>query len=206
VVPANIYYHFYIGLNLSALQGARRAYDWVMRNPVAPVFVSEYVDVVRDFYYGRVARLDTGAWEIWTDGHLQTARFDGPPRDFDLDESAGVIGYVYEDDLQATYVHLLGPRATLVPANGPPKRPYVLRATPGITRAERRGKRLTLDVSGVGRKVLEIGGLTPERPVEVTVYRGPTVVDEPALAADAQGHVSILLEGAGPFTVDVGHP
>jgi hypothetical protein len=206
VVPANIYYHFYIGLNLSALQGARRAYDWVMRNSVAPVFVSDYVDVVRDFYYGRVARLDTGGWEIWTDGRLQTVRFDGPPRDFDLEESSGVLGYVYEDDLQATYVHLLGPRATLVPADAPPKRPYLVRATAGITRAERRGKRLTLDASGVGRKVLEIGGLTPERPVEITVYRGTTVVEEPALAADAHGRASIVIKGPGPFTVDVGHP
>ena len=92
VVPANIYYHFYIAQNLSALQGARRAYDWAMRNAVAPLFVSEYVDIVRDFYYGRVSQVDPRTWEIATDGRLNTVRFDGAPVHIDLEDSTGVIG------------------------------------------------------------------------------------------------------------------
>jgi hypothetical protein len=206
VVPANIYYHFYIGQNLSALEGSTRPYDWAMRNAVAPVFVSEYVDVVRDFHFGRVAALGPGRWRVRTDGRLQTVRFDGEPVHLDLEASRGVIGYVHEPDLATTYVHLLGHESVIVRSEAPPQRPYVRRATHRITRAEVRGRRLSVDLGGYGPKFLEVAGLPPERPVEVTIYRGPTVLDEPGLAADGNGVVRIDLPVAGTYTIDVGRP
>ena len=101
-------------------------------------------------------------------------------------------------------MHVLGTQVTVARGDSPPQRPYVYRSTAHITRADLRGKRLTLDLEGVGPKHVEFAGLAPERPVEITVYRGPTVFDEPALAADARGHVELTLSGEGRFTVDVG--
>lgn len=206
VVPMNIYYHFYIGQNLSALEGAKNAYKYAQNHTLSPVFVSEYVDVVKDFYYGRVAEAGPGAWNVRTDGKLLTVRFDGAPVDVDLDASSGVLGYVYEPSLGATYVHLSGPKATVVLGQAPPRRPYLRRSTHAVTRAEGHGRQLSLDVAGYGPKTLEIAGLPPGRPVEVTVFQGGRIAEEPAAAADAEGVAHLHIDGDGAFTVDVGHP
>src|SRR5439155_995443 len=73
VSPVNVYYHFYSGERVASLAALRVVYDWARRQPVAPVFTSEYLAMVEGFRTARVARAGAG-YRVWDHGALRTIR------------------------------------------------------------------------------------------------------------------------------------
>ena len=203
VVPVNIYYHCYITQKSSALAGIKRAYDWVVRHDLAPMFASQYVAIVQDFYHGRVARLGPKAWRIRTQGHLRTVRFDGPRVEIDLRRSKGVMGYKWEAELSSTYVHLTGPEATVVTTDLPPKRAYLYQASHHVEGFTRKGRAIHLTITGVGQKKIWIGGVEPER-AYAALFSAPHDPDRQVIAqADRGGRVAFEFKGNGTYAVRV---
>jgi hypothetical protein len=49
IYPMNVYYHFYVVEKPAALKAMRDILSWVERQRPAPLFVSQYVDIIRDF-------------------------------------------------------------------------------------------------------------------------------------------------------------
>ena len=101
--PIDIYYHSYIASKNASLTSLRRVYDWVLSQPVQPVFSSEYVRKVLDFNRMVIAR-DGDGWLIHSGGALRTLRVPEGVALPDLTRSPGIAGY--QDAAPGPYVHL----------------------------------------------------------------------------------------------------
>ena len=182
VSPVNVYYHFYSGERVASLAALRVVYDWARRQPVAPVFTSEYLAMVEGFRTARVARAGAG-YRVWDHGALRTIRFDAGRFDagrfdaghgaVDMTRSRGVLGFTRHQG--SVYVHLEGPgEAFIVPSATPGPGPYLAGASHRVSRWQREGKDWSFKLEGIGAKSAEIGGLRAgeERRVEISGSEG----------------------------------
>ncbi len=166
IVPMNIYYHFYVVEKPAALAAMRDIMDWVLRQQPAPLFVSEYIDVVRDFEDLRVARVEAGsdeAWRVRNSGYCRTVRFDRFDRHVDLERSRGVIGYRLLPAQQALFVHLDDSHDhTIVLSPKLPAQPHIRRATSYVDQLQLGQDRVTFVTRGIGRKYITVANLRPD--------------------------------------------
>ena len=199
VLPANVYFHFYIARKPASLAGVKAVYEWALRQDLAPVFASEYLDGVRGFIGGRVERAGPGTWRVSGDPGVRTLRFDGAPVEIDLERSRGVLGYLWLPAVSATYVHLARPDALVVMGDAPPTAPYLRQASHRVSawRVAEGGVRLTMH--GVGRKKLWLGGVA-DGAYAVRVDGAPV---ETVRAAD--GRLAAAFDGNGAVAVEVNH-
>lgn len=161
IVPIDVYFHFYSARNVTALTALEEVFDWVATQPVAPLFASEYVDIVRDASLARIVRSGSGAWTVKKGPSLRTVRFDELVH-VDVARSRGVVGYLQDAALRATYVHLDGSReSTVVLAAAPPAVPYLVRASHFVDDAALSPATLAWTTHGPGRRTFVFGGLTP---------------------------------------------
>ncbi len=205
VLPANVYYHFYIGRKPASMAGVKAVYDWVRRRDLAPVFVSDYIDVVRDFMVGRVVPAGDRTWRVRVGRHLRTVRFEGEVH-VDLERSRGVLGYLHAESVDATYVHLGQADATVALGDAPPSTPYLRQASHRVEswRVLPDGVRLT--VRGVGRKKLRLGGVPDgDYALWVDGARVATLVaHDGALEAgfDGNGVIPVEMLRQGPAAIE----
>ena len=165
VAPVNLYYHFYSAERVAALVSLRYVHEWVGRQPLARLFTSEYLAIVEGFRTARIARVAAG-WRVWEHGALRTVRFDDTRATVDLARSQGLLGYVHHQG--ALYVHLAGPEpALIVLGDRPPQTPYLVQASHRVTGWSREASRVTLSLSGVGPKLVELAGFPADREIAV---------------------------------------
>jgi hypothetical protein len=162
VVPVDVYLHYYSARNQTALTALHEIFAWAMRQELAPMFASEYVDVVRDALWARIGRTSDGDWIIHKGPALRTVRFDDASLHVDVAASHGVIGYVQEPALHATYVHLDGAaEARIRLAQHAPVTPYLERATGFVDALRFAARRIEIGTHGIGRRDFVLAGLTP---------------------------------------------
>ena len=192
VVPVDVYFHYYSARNVTALTALEEIFDWVVRQPLAPVFASEYVDVVRDFDWARIARSGAERWTVRKGPSLRTVRFDDPTLHVDLARSRGVIGYLEEPSLGATYVHLDGTREAVIQlqhAPPPPTMaPYLERATHVADEVQLSTEKLQLTTRGPGRRTFVFANLPAG-----ARYHSPSG----EVIVDPRGRLTVTLPG-GP--------
>lgn len=195
LLPVDVYFHFYIGRNRAGLTGLLETLEWATAEPLAPMFTSAYVDVVRDFHWARIARAADGTWTVRKGAALRTLRVDDPAFEVDLARSRGVIGLLHVPALGATYLHLDGSTEVIVrPGKGPPTGLHLVEASHVVDGLAPRGRGFTFSTEGVGRRTFVLGGLAPG-----ASYRGP---DGEAVAVDADGRLTLAMPG-GPARVVV---
>lgn len=101
--PINIYYHFYSGEHMGSLTALKKVHDYALREPIIPIFTTEYVRIARDFFTTGIQKKEDG-YLLTTSGHLRTLRYDGEDRFVDLRRSRGVLGFAHKGG--SLYVHL----------------------------------------------------------------------------------------------------
>ena len=106
----DIYYHTYAASKQASLNALHKVYGWAMNQPLHPVFASEYIRKVQDFYTLALAR-DGDAWRIRSRGDLRTVRIPQSWGKVDLAQSQGIAGSKAAD--ANAYVHLTGSSALL---------------------------------------------------------------------------------------------
>lgn len=164
VVPVDVYFHFYSARNITALTALREVLDWAARQPLAPLFASEYVDVVHDAQSARLARLGDGRWLVRKGPSLRTVRFDDPHLLVDVARSRGVLGFVQEPALGATYVHLDDSReAVIALGTAAAPTPYLERASGWVDRLRARPDAIEWTTHGPGRRRVVFAGLAPHQ-------------------------------------------
>lgn len=165
VVPMNVYYHFYVVEKPPSLAAMHDVMRSVLDRRPAPLFVSEYIDVVRDFETMRLGRIDPVSdegWRVLNSGYARTIRFDRWDRHLDLERSRGVIGYRRAPEQKALYIHLDESHDhTVVLTATPPTRPYLSYATSYLERVVIGADRISLRTRGIGRKHLAFANLPP---------------------------------------------
>ncbi len=120
-----------------------------------------------------------------------------------MERSAGVLGYLRDDDLKTTYVHLAGGEATVVLADEAPTRPHLRQASHALPRFEVREGGVALQIRGVGEKKVWLGGLAPRHRFRVSAFarEQPPVHLQPV--SDEAGRLHFRFKGNGTWTVDV---
>ncbi|WP_370681122.1 bifunctional glycoside hydrolase 114/ polysaccharide deacetylase family protein [Comamonas sp. GB3 AK4-5] len=106
----DIYYHTYSASKLASINALHKAYGWAARQPLHPVFPSEYIRKVQDFYGAALAREGDG-WRIRTQGELRTVRIPKAWGPIDMQTSTGVAGS--NDFQQDRFVNLVNGAAFL---------------------------------------------------------------------------------------------
>ena len=205
VLPVDVYYHFYIARNPSALTGLRNVLDWAVARPLAPMFTSEYVDVVRDFQWVRLAKRGEATWVARKGPALRTLRFDTADVHVDLDRSAGVIGYLQDRALGVTYVHLDGSaEVRVVTAPAAPARPYVRAASHRVDALRVSGGVITFITGGPTKRTFTFAGVGPgSRHRVASIGQGDEQPLVAHAAADSSGVLQFVLLDRSPGDVRV---
>ena len=103
--PIDIYYHFYSGSKRASLNALKRVFDWALRQPVMPLYTTEYIPKAMDFYAASIAERGSNGWIAAGLDDVRTLRFEGYHFP-DLVHSEGVAGY--RQDRNVTYIHFDG--------------------------------------------------------------------------------------------------
>ena len=128
--PVDIYFHSYSASKPAGVKALHKVFGWAETQPLHPVFASEYIRKVQDFYTMAIAR-DGDGWRIRGDGRLRTLRLPAGLRP-DLATAQGIAGF--NANQEGYYLHLadsaawfaaVSPAATPVAA---PSQPYLFDA------------------------------------------------------------------------------
>lgn len=117
--PINIYYHFYSASTYESLKALKKVYNHALSKDVIPVFTSDYVKSVLDFYNAEIFNYKN-SWIIVSDGNIKTLRV--------KDKYPIINEYVcgYRKINEETYLHLCGnPPYKIVLTDTPPKEVYI---------------------------------------------------------------------------------
>jgi hypothetical protein len=197
VEPINVYIHFYSGQKEASLRALTSVLDWVVKQPIAPVFTSDFVQREYGFVRARYFRIgDKGrtGWRISRYGKETTVRFDHAEGLYpDFDRSDGVIGFSRLNRSLYLFLSPDLPSVQVFLTRRKPSVPYLSSAT-GDVRFERvpnQGVRVTYMGWEAGSR-LRIANLAPGK----TYRLSPCGRRESCLrAADPGG--SLLLKNPG---------
>lgn len=164
--PMNLYYHFYGGIKNESLEALDYIYDYVRTMDAAPIFASQYCQIVEDFYQTRIGKEGQAFW-VENNGFLRTVRFSREVN-IDIDRSEGVLGYSYHEG--QTYIHLDGSRhRRILLADTTPDVPYFIQATQHVDQRSYDGTHLRFIYRGFGKAFIKVGGLLAATPYQVTL-------------------------------------
>jgi hypothetical protein len=92
IKPINVYYHNYIGTKAASLRSLKEVYQWSVRQPIFPVFASDYIVKVPDFRRAGVARYLDGRWKVSGLGNIRSLRILNQNTWPDLRSTRSIIG------------------------------------------------------------------------------------------------------------------
>jgi hypothetical protein len=167
IYPINVYYHFYVVEKPAALAAMHDINKWVLKQEPAPLWVSQYVDIVRDFEDMRVAAVgkpEDETWRVLNSGYCRTIRFDRFDRHVDLERSRGVLGYRRLPRQRALYVHLDDSHDhTIALAPVMTKgRPFLIRHSGYVRDVKLTRESVSLVTRGYGRKYFSFANMRPK--------------------------------------------
>jgi len=103
--PIDIYYHFYSGSKIASLKALKRVFEWATGQEVMPVYTSEYIPKVLEFYDVSIAK-EKDKWLLAGMHTLCTLRLSNEMPKLDIVKSRGVAGIKKEPTRR--YVSLFG--------------------------------------------------------------------------------------------------
>lgn len=101
--PIDIYYHFYSGSKRASLNALKYVYDWALKQDVNPIFTSEYIPKVMDYYTVSMAQ-ENGLFFFAGLRDLKTLRIEKKDAFVDFEHSQNIVGINHFDN--HSYVHV----------------------------------------------------------------------------------------------------
>jgi hypothetical protein len=89
--PIDIYYHLYSGSKQASLKALEFVFDWAIKQDVMPIFTSEYIPKVMDFYTVSMAN-EGSSWLVEGMRDLKTLRIEQEDAGADLKNSPTLLG------------------------------------------------------------------------------------------------------------------
>ena len=177
----NVYYHFYLAERQPGIEGLRIAYQDVLRRQPAPMFASDYTDILADSLETKLGTDSQGNYWCQNNGELRTVRFDNESRYPDLLNSKGLIGFNRAN--KDLYLHLDGRgEATIRLTDAPPTQVYIEKFSHRIDDLKMDKNGLAFTASGQGPAHLIVRNLHPGG-----TYRIDDSAGETAAVADSAG-------------------
>lgn len=203
ILPVNVYYHFYAGEKVVALDALRRILAWCMRQDLTPVWTSDYCRMVRSLRSARFGRLAEGGFFVEQDGWLPTLRFDGAEGRFpDESRCRGVLGYRH---LQGSlYVYLDGgKRQEIVLGAAEPRGFGLIRSNRPLRSLTRDGDGFSFRTWGPPRGSFAFRGLRPGLSYGVVLQGEHDRPEETSFHVDGEGQGRFSVALTGPALVEV---
>jgi hypothetical protein len=207
IKPIDVYYHFYSGQYEASVQALETVYQWALAQPIAPMFTSAYIQIVKSWLDCRLFADPSGRrYQVDNYGQCLTVRFDEEKRIPDLGKSRNILGF--KDDPHGLYVHLApgGASAEIVFAD-PSKqastdgfRPYLRQASGWVRDFRSTDRHIRFQFEGFGNGMIELAGMPPGtrwQPVGRT-DTSPATIHE----VDQQG--ALVLSKIKTGTVEIG--
>lgn len=164
----NVYYHFYLAERQLGLDGLKVAYDDVLRRNPAPMFASEYAEILEDALETQMGTATDGRVWVKNKGICSTVRFDDESRFPDLKGSEGVIGFSRLNG--SLYLHLDGSGKALIKLSATaPQSVFVQRASHRIQNWSATPRAVSFQLYGQGPATLSFGNLQPSSAYELQV-------------------------------------
>jgi len=89
--PIDIYYHMYSGSKQASLKAVEYVFDWSLKQDVMPIFTSEYIPKVMDFYIVSLAN-EGDEWLVEGMRDLKTLRIEKKEASVDFEYSKSTAG------------------------------------------------------------------------------------------------------------------
>ena len=101
--PIDVYYHIYSGSKMASIKAVKYALDWSLKQDIMPIFTSEYIPKVMDFYTVSMAQ-DKNNWFIAGMNDLKTIRIEKEGASVDFSQSPSTLGIKHFEN--HTYISL----------------------------------------------------------------------------------------------------
>lgn len=197
----NLYYHFYLAERELGIQGLKIALDYALSKKPAFLFVSNYVDIVRDMIVSRLGRDAQGNLVVANSGACRTLRLDQCAQRPDLSKCSGVLGYFAESN--RLYIHLDDSKVHRIAlADAPRNGLYLEKASHYVNNWKGNSSNLSFTLKGTGPAHFSLNGLERIASYKVSVAGQPDRV----LRSDANGHLTwegSLLQYEGSYPVRI---
>jgi len=139
--PIDIYYHLYSGSKRASLNALKYVYNWAIKQDVNPIFTSEYIPKVMDYYTVSISKTDHSQYLIAGMRNLKTLRFDTLAfKDIELQKN--IAGY--KKNQTESYLHLGEKTKVILNAQQTKKQAYLISSNGTITQLSRGTKSIQL--------------------------------------------------------------
>ncbi len=197
IKPIDIYYHYYIGEKWASLNSLKDVLTKTMKMDIAPMFLSEYTEMVHGFFSARMEKLPGNSWRIQDYGDCTTIRFDDSKSFPDLKKSVNVIGFHhYQGSL---YLHLDNAKeAEIVLTNSKPETPFLARASHRLFDWQASEQSIFFRTDGFGKGQFVIANMLENAAYQVAIGSLNATV-----RSDAEGTLTLVHSMQGPVQVKV---
>jgi len=89
--PIDIYYHLYSGSKMASMKALHYVFDWALKQETMPIYTSEYIPKVMDYYTASIAEGEEG-WLVDGMVDLKTIRVEREGYGVDFNHSKSIIG------------------------------------------------------------------------------------------------------------------
>ncbi len=206
IKPINIYYHFYSGEKWAALNALKEVIEKTIVQDVAPMFISEYIDIVQGYYSTQIEKAARDRWKIKNFGKCTTIRFDDNQMFPDFYKSKGVLGFLhYQGSL---YIHLKNTnKAEIVLTDVEPEETYLKQGSHRVIQWRAQKKKVSFKTNGYGTGYFVIANLIKNKKyylsiteIESNRINNSNFID---LRTDAKGELFFHHPMNGPIEVNI---
>lgn len=154
--PVDIYYHFYSGTKEASLTALRFVFDAVLKQPVMPIYTTDYIKRAMQWRHVGVARAGD-RWLVRTGPDLRQLRWPGQGVP-ELTTAAGVAGYLPGPG--GLYIHMGSDEANFIMSAAPRGDvPYIAEASSFIRDFSRKGHKMQFKAGGYTKPFVQLSNV-----------------------------------------------
>ncbi|UHL63654.1 sugar ABC transporter [Paralcaligenes sp. KSB-10] len=181
--PIDIYYHFYSGTKTASLKALHTVFNAVLKQPIFPVFTTEYLERALDWRRVAVAR-EGNRWVVRSGQYLRELRWPGSGVP-DLSTASDVSGYLPGPG--GLYIHMGGDQASFaISPKSSGNIPYIAQASGFVRNFERTGRGMQFEFGGYYKPFVQLADAGSCR---------ATIDGRPAGAAGKGGALQLSVSG-----------
>jgi len=139
--PIDIYYHLYSGSKRASLNALKYVYNWAIAQEVNPIFTSEYIPKVMDYYTASIAKITNDSYYVAGMNSLKTLRFD-TLKFKEIQLNNNIAGY--RKITQGNYLHIGTKKEVLIQKKEAQNTPYLISSNGQIKELHRLSKDFSL--------------------------------------------------------------